>query len=115
MSKILNLTQVNEAAWDMLDGNDMLILDFLTREQAAKLLTALYETNDVASGYAVDYENNISVIASQTRISIIYQGHHSYYKHDGPICEYENLEDDLREILFVLTTALDRWTYQNEG
>ena len=115
MSKILNLTQVNEAAWDMLDGNDMLILDFLTREQAAKLLTALYETNDVASGYAVDFENNISVIASQNRISIIYQGHHSYYKHDGPICEYESLEDDLQEILFVLTTALDRWTYQNEG
>lgn len=109
MAKVTDLNLIRDFARQELEEYGSLLLDFLTMEDATNCMTMIYVSNDLTSGYAQDYENNISVISSPTRVSIIYQGHHSFYKTDYPICMYEAIEEDMRIIRITIDAALQRW------
>ena len=110
--KETNLNEIKAAASDALATIGSELLDFLTIEEAINCLVMIYLTNDICAGFGQDYENNPSIVSSRHRIAIIYQGHHSFYKCDFPICEYEDLVDDMDSIITVLDAALARWQVQ---
>lgn len=111
--KATDLNEIRAVAAEELAQHGGRILDYLTVGESTDLLTMIYVTNDRAAGYGVDFLGNLSVISSPTRIAIIFLGHHSFYKHDGSICLYADLEEDIHEINIVLDAALDRWEEQN--
>lgn len=111
--KVTDLNEIKAVAAEEFSQQGGKILDYLTLGEATDLLTMIYVTNDRAAGFSVDYLGNLNVISSPTRISILFLGHHSFYKHDGTICLYNDLEDDIHEINIVLDAALDRWEEQN--
>lgn len=111
--KATDLNEIRAVAAEELAKQGGKILDYLTIGESTDLLTMIYVTNDRAAGYTVDYLGNLSVTTSPTRIAIIFLGHHSFYKHDGSICLYADLEEDIHEINIVLDAALDRWEEQN--
>lgn len=110
--KVTDMSTVQAAATDLLENDGGTILDFLTIDDAAICLTMIYMTNDLTNGFGQDYQNNISVVSSPTRIAILGFGRHSFYKVDDRICLYESLTDDLREINVVLDAAIARWETQ---
>lgn len=110
--KVTDWNEIRTAAAKELNDNGSEILEYLNIDEAADCLSMIYLTNDRMAGFAQDYLGNLSVISSPTRIAIIFLGHHSYYKHDVNICEYEDIEDDMREINMVLNAALLRWNDQ---
>ena len=82
----------------------------------------VYLTNDITTGYGQEFalESNVpdmpppirvSVISSPTRISIIIEGHMSYYKQNDGLCLYDSLEDDITCIILTIQTAMDRLTH----
>ena len=109
MAKLSDLNLIRDFAKQELEEYGSELLDFLTMEDASNCLTMIYVTNNITTGFVQDYENNISVLSSPTRIAIIYQGLHSFYKVDGVICEYNAIEDDMNAIRLVLDAALMRW------
>lgn len=111
--KATDLNEIRAVVAEELANQGGKILDYLTLGESTDLLTMIYVTNDRTAGYGVDYVGNLSVISSPTRIAIIFLGHHSFYKHDGSICLYADLEEDIHEINIVLDAALDRWEEQN--
>ena len=111
--KLTDLNLIRDFARRELEENGSALLDFLTMEDTTNCMTMIYVTNNITTGFAQDYENNISVLSSPTRIGIIWQGHHSYYKVDGKICLYNAIEDDMNEIRIVMDAALMRWEEQN--
>ena len=114
MAKLTDLNLIRDFARQEIEENGSELLEFLTMEDAANCLTMIYVTNDRTTGFAQDYENNISVLSSPTRIGIIWQGHHSYYKVGGKICLYNAIEDDMNEIRVAMDAALMRWEEQND-
>ena len=111
--KLTDLNEIRAFAAETIADNGSELLEFLTREEAIDCFTMIYVTNDRIIGFAQDYENNISVLSSPTRIGIIWQGHHSYYKVSGRICLYNSIEDDMNEIRVAMDAALMRWEEQN--
>ena len=94
--KVTDMSTVQTAATELLQNSGGTILDFLTIDDAARCLTMIYMTNDLTNGFGQDYQNNISVVSSPTRIAILGFGRHSFYEVDDRICLYESLTDDLR-------------------
>lgn len=111
--KATDLNEIRAVAAEELAQQGGRILDYLSIGESTDLLTMIYVTNDRAAGFTVDYLGNLSVIASPTRIAINFLNHHSFYKHNGCICFYNDLEEDIHEINIVLDAALDRWEEQN--
>ena len=97
------------AAETRLKQGDCLILDYLTIDEAAQCMTMIYLCTDVMDAITMDWTGNISVIASPYRIAILYLKHQSFYKGDTPICQYEDITDDMNEIVLRMDAALERW------
>lgn len=110
--KETNLNLIQEAAIAQIDMYGSKLLDYFTKEEAVDVLVLIYITNDQMKGFAQDFVGNMSIVSSPWRIGIIFQGHHSFYKADGPICEYENLADDMLAIGTIIDAAISRWEYQ---
>ena len=112
--KETDLTVIQNAAIDELSANGSELLSYLTSQEVVDVFTMIYLTNDQLSGHGIDFVGNLSIVASTQRIAIIFLGHHSFYKHVGPLCEYDDIEVDMHVINMVMDAALERWSDQNE-
>lgn len=110
--KLTDLNEIRAAATEELTQHGSELLEYLTLDESAQIMTMIYVTNDQMSGLTQDWLGNLSILSSPTRIAVIFLGHHSYYKHDGNICNYEDIADDMREINMVINAALLRWQEQ---
>lgn len=95
------------------------LLEKLGEERSVWCVMAIYLMNDVSSGYSQDFTLSreeyhtirrpfLSVISSPNKISVIYCGQMSYYTDSYDVCGYENLHDDISNILIWIQTAFDR-------
>ena len=98
---------LNTALYEIHRG-EWSIKNYVNEDVASVLVANIYWMADLVSGFGQDIPKTISVISNNSRISVIADGAASFYKHDGDICDYEDLEDDINEILIVLQAAIDR-------
>lgn len=106
--KVTDLNQIRDEAKTQLEDGEWLILNYVQLDVAALMVTNIYLMADQVSGFGQDIRRSISVISNNSRISTIADGTASYYKHDGVICAYEDLEGDIGEILMVLEASIQR-------
>lgn len=92
----------------LIEADEWQITNYVSVDVAAIIVANVYWMADLVSGFGQDIPNTISVISNNSRISVIADGAASFYKHDGRICEYEDLQNDIGEILIVLETAIQR-------
>ena len=117
--KITDYTVIQNAILGQLLDQDWSIEDYLSETTIVLAISNIYTTNDLISGFGQDFSNsagamaqevyqNMSIISSRDRISIILDSRMSYYKSDVPICGYESLEEDIAYIFMVIQLVLDR-------
>lgn len=117
--KITDYTVIQNAIQEQLLDQDWSIEDYLSETAIVLAISNIYTTNDLMSGFGQDFSNNVgaiadvvyqnmSIISSRDRISIILDSRMSYYKSDVPICGYENLDEDIAYIFMVIQLVLDR-------
>ena len=117
--KITDYTVIQNAIQNTLLDQDWSIEDYLSETAIVLAISNIYTTNDLMSGFGQDFSNsvgamadevyqNMSIISSRDRISIILDSRMSYYKSDVPICGYESLEEDIAYIFMVIQLVLDR-------
>lgn len=109
--KVTDLNEIRTHALDVIENVGCSLDEYIDRDEVADCITMIYANNDRQSGLGQDYNQGISVVASRTRISIIGDGAMSFYKNQGPICQYEDLDGDLIQIVMVINAAIDRWRY----
>lgn len=112
MAKVTDLNEIKAMAAQNLAMHGTVLTEYYSLEEASIIMTMIYVTNDITAGFGQDYLNNPSIISSPTRIAIIYQGHMSFYQVDCPICDYENLAEDIEFIRVTLDAAFARWEAQ---
>lgn len=117
--KITDYSVIQNAIQNQLLDQDWSIEDYLSGGAILLAVANIYTTNDITSGFGQDFTaginsygdesyQNISIISSRDRISIILDSRMSYYKSDVPICGYESLEEDIAYIFMVIQLVLDR-------
>lgn len=95
------------------------LLEKIGEDSAIWCVMGIYLTNDQTSGYGQDFElayifpppndiAKVSVISSRDRISVIQDSQMSYYKDRMAICGYEDLAEDITNIMLYIQTAFDR-------
>lgn len=99
-------TQLNENPWK--------VLEYLSIEDATILVMNIYLTNDSQKGHGQDFINSLSVISSQTRIAVIKGKNSSFFKSDLPLCQYNQLWEDIEQILIVLDASIERMEYNEQ-
>ena len=73
------------------------------------VVLGIYMTNDLTSGYGQCFRDlGLSVISSHRGVAVICGSSMGMYKDRFPICEYENLSDDITAILNTIQAAIDK-------
>lgn len=106
--KVTDLNAVRAEVEAQLSDDEWKILEYLTLEKSTLVVMNIYNTNDIVKAFGQDFEDSISVISNNRRISTIYNFHGSYWKTDIDICGYQNLQEDIASILIVLDAAINR-------
>ena len=109
--KVTDLNEIRAHAMVVIMTEGCSLDEYIDLDEVADCITMIYVNNDRQSGLGQDYSQGISVVASQTRISVIGEGAMSFYKNQGSICLYNDLDADLIQIVVVLNAAIDRWRY----
>lgn len=106
-----DLNAVRQEVQDQLLQSNWSILEYVDLDDAIMLVSNIYFTSDRLKGFGQDVEGVISVISSRFRISVIIDEASSFWKDDEPICQYNNLDEDIGEILLCLQAAIERAEY----
>lgn len=106
--KETDLNVVHNLCTQMLQNGEWLILDYVPIEIASMVVTNIYTMADYVKGFGQDIPEEISVISSERRISVIAGGTSSFMKSDAPIVQYDDLVGDINEILTYLEAAIQR-------
>jgi len=106
--KVSDLNQILTEATSQLMEQEWSILEYVDLSTAAIMVMNIYMMNDILNGFGQDVGGAISVISSTYRIATIANRHHSFYRCDLPICDYEELDVDIHEILLCIQTSIDR-------
>ena len=92
--------QLNEA--------DYTLPELVGQATAVLVVANIYQMSDQICGFAQDFKGVISLIASPTRISVILPEGQSFIKANGDICDYDDLDDDIKNIITLIQAAIDR-------
>ena len=108
MAKIVNYAAVAAEIARQLALTDYDIQEYLGEDLTVLAVLNIYMTNDVCQGFGQDFHNGWSIITSRQRVSMIYGKKASNYKNDEAICLYDNLSDDIHEILMLIQVVIVR-------
>lgn len=115
-------TAIRDEIVRQLEEKTCTLVDYIGYENLVLCIMNVYLTNDITTGYGQEFalDSNVpdmpppirvSVISSPTRISIIIEGHMSFYKQNDGLCLYDSLEDDIACIILTIQTTMDRITH----
>ncbi len=119
MAKVTDLLAIQQALSDMIDEKCPDLVAYVGRDLAIFCVLAIYQVNDVCSGYGQDFVHRsgyeslsapekISVISFETGVSVIVDSASSRYQDRFPMCGYESLDEDLTQICICIQAAFDR-------
>lgn len=119
MSKVKDLSVVQTAIACMVDEKCPDLVDFIGRDASIFCILAIYQTNNLCSGYGQDFVpdsyrmmmcgyKKVSVISFENGVSVIVDSQSSRYQDRFPMCGYESLEDDITQIAISIQAAIDR-------
>ena len=119
MSKVTDYAVLQQVIQDELDLHDCDLEELIGSDLTNMCIANIYLTNDVCKGFGQDFvmhepaypdmtEMKTSVISAPQRISIITDIGMSYYKTDDTICGYEDVHEDVANIIIVIQAVLDR-------
>ena len=119
MSKVTDYALLQQVIQEELESHDCDLEELIGSDLTMMCIANIYLTNDVCKGFGQDFvttdppysygmEMKTSVISARQRISIITDIGMSYYKTDDTLCGYEDVHEDVVNIIIVIQAVLDR-------
>lgn len=122
--KVTDLSVIQQAVSDMINEKCPDLVEYIGYEAAIFCVLAIYQVNDICSGYGQDFVNKdvramvsdhekVSVISFETGVSVIVDSKSSRYQDRFPMCGYVDLDEDLIQICICIQAAIDRINSQS--
>lgn len=108
-----DLGQLQTAIELKLDSQTWYLQSYIDDERIINVVAAIYLNNDVAIEVTTRIEP-LTIIATTKRISVIIDADQqtmkksTYYKSQWAICKYENMSEDVQNILNIIDVCLLR-------
>lgn len=107
--KVLDLKLICEEIEKQIAQRDYDLVDFVGTTLTEMIVMNIYLTNDVLKAHGQNLtEMKVSVISTKRKISVIYDGSMSWMKDYADICLYEDLTEDISNILGCIQICFDR-------
>lgn len=112
--KETNINKINEVATQLLEELQPKALDYIDKWRYTAFLTMAYLNNNQGKETTVRsaVEGYMTVIVTQTAVSVISDDgvirHWARYGIDLPVCLYEDLEQDMRNIIGMIEAAIHK-------
>lgn len=106
--KIENLTELYDTTQMVIDNLQPTIIDYMSPLMLTYVVMNIYLNNDTSKAVTNHVDNSMTIIASEKSISVIWDGHSTNYRIRVPLCLYENLVDDITNILSCIDICIDR-------
>lgn len=117
--KVTDLSVIQQAVSDMINEKCPDLVEYIGRDAAIFCVLAIYQTNDLCSGYGQDFAPNasemmihghkkVSVISFENGVSVIVDSASSRYQDRFAMCGYVDLNEDLTQICICIQAAIDR-------
>jgi hypothetical protein len=106
--KIENLTELYDTIQMVIDNTQPTIIDYMTPQMLTYVIMNIYLNNDTSKSVTNHVNNSMTIIASEKSISVIWDDHSTNYRIRVPLCLYENLSDDIGNILSCIDICIDR-------
>lgn len=104
-----NITHALQKAREIITEEQPISAGYMTEDWLALFMATAYTFNDLAVEITQRIYN-ITVIATQKKVSLIYDKQSTRYGYESgqPLCLYEDLEADLQNILMYIDTCFQR-------
>lgn len=106
--KIENLTELYDTIQLVIDSTQPTIIDYMSPQMLTYVIMNIYLNNDTSKAVTNHVNNSMTIIASEKSVSVIWDGHSTNYRIRVPLCLYENLVDDITNILSCIDICIDR-------
>lgn len=106
--KIENLTELYDVTLMAIDNLQPTIIDYMSPQMLTYVIMNIYLNNDTSKAVTNHVNNSMTIIASEKSVSVIWDGHSTNYRIRVPLCLYENLSDDIGNILSCIDICIDR-------
>lgn len=106
--KIENLTELYDITQMIIDSTHPAIIDYMPSQMLTYVIMNIYLNNDTSKAITNHVNNSMTIIASEMRVSVIWDDHSTNYRIRVPLCLYENLTDDIGNILSCIDICIDR-------
>lgn len=92
-----------------IENKDYDLVDLIGSTLTEMVVMNIYLTNDVLKAHGQNLQDlDVSIISTSRKISVIYAGAMSWMKDYANICIYEDLTEDISNILGCIQVCFDR-------
>ena len=106
--KIENLTELYDITQMVIDSTHPAIIDYMPSQMLTYVVMNIYLNNDTSKAVTNHVNKSMTIIASEMRVSVIWDDHSTNYRIRVPLCLYENLSNDIVNILSCIDICIDR-------
>lgn len=117
--KITDYNEIAQVASDLLPEIAPEFVAIVGAQTAVWSVMSIYLNNDLTKGYGQDFVvgdtyfiatgyRRVSVIAFENGVSVILDKASSRYQDNISLCGYEDLREDLHQIMLCIETAINR-------
>lgn len=106
--KIENLTELYDTIQWIIGNTQPTIIDYMSPQMLTYVIMNIYLNNDTSKAVTNHVNNSMTIIVSEMRVSVIWYKQSTNYRIRVPLCLYENLSDDIINILSCIDICIDR-------
>lgn len=106
--KETNLEVLHSFIQDYVQNNYQPITEIIGLQLYEYILMSIYLSNDTAKAYTFHVKDQMTIITTPTRVSMIWEGHATNTVQRVPLCLYENLYDDILNITTIIEILFQR-------
>ena len=106
--KETNLEVVSQTAYQIIIEADPSVSEFVPIEQLSYILTNIYMNCDTSKALTNHVKDGMTIITSEKSVSVIWDEWSTTYRCRVPLCLYENLSNDIVNILSCIDICIDR-------
>lgn len=106
--KTENLTVLYDITQMVIDSTHPTIIDYIPSQMLIYVVMNIYLNNDTSKAVTNHVNHSMTIIASEKRVSVIWNELSTNYRIRVPLCLYENLVDDISNILSCIEICIDR-------
>lgn len=106
--KETNLDTIQSIAIDMIVKYEPIALKYIDTQELSGILTNAYCYNDSAKETTHRVNGSVTLIFTQTAVSLIFWNIATRYKSAQPLCLYENLAADITNLLSCVDFCFER-------